>query len=105
LKLKSDPLVPWFFSLLSLNVMDILFTNPSREANPVTLLSWARIGIFTSACMKIGSVLLFGILCAITKKVTSQTDRSFAAGLMRKILIVLVAFYTFVVAWNIILWI
>ncbi len=105
MKRKSGPLVPWFFSLLSLNVLDILFTNPSGEANPVTLLSWAWIGIFPSACMKIGSVVLFGILCAITKKVTSQTDWNLAAGLMRKILIVLVAFYTFVVAWNIILWI
>jgi hypothetical protein len=105
LKRKSGPLVPWFFSLLSLNVMDILFTNSSREANPVTLLSWTSIGIFPSACMKIGSVFLFGILCAITKKVTNQTDWNLAAGLMRKILIALVAFYTFVVAWNIILWI
>ena len=55
--------------------------------------------------MKIGSVFLFGILCAITKKVANQTDWNLAAGLMRRILIVLVAFYTFVVAWNIILWI
>lgn len=105
MKWKLGSLVPWFLSLLSLNVMDILFTNPSREANPVTLLSWAWIGILPSACMKIGSVFLFGILCVITKKVANQTDWNLAAGVMRGILIVLVAFYTFVVAWNIILWI
>ena len=105
MKRNSGPLVPWFLLLLSLNVMDILFTNPSREANPVTLLSWAWIGIFPSACMKIGSVFLFGILVVITKKMANQTDWDLAAGLMRRILIVLVTFYTFVVAWNIILWI
>lgn len=102
---KSGSLIPWFLSLLMLNVMDILFTNPPREANPLTLLSWARIGILPSACMKIGSVLLFGILCVITRKVMKQMDWNIAARLMRGILIALVAFYTFVVAWNIILWI
>jgi hypothetical protein len=56
-----------------------------------------------SACMKIGLVLLFGILCAITRKVTNQIDWNLAARLMRGMLIVLVAFYTFVVAWNMIL--
>ncbi|MGA2310108.1 MAG: DUF5658 family protein [Candidatus Bathyarchaeia archaeon] len=101
---KSSSLVPWFLLLLSLNVLDISFTNPSREANPLTLLSWAQIGILPSACIKIGLVLLFGILCAITRKVTSQTDWNLAARLMRGILIALVAFYTFVVTWNMILW-
>ena len=103
LERKSGSLVPWFLSLLSLNVMDILFTNPSREANPLTLLSWAQIGILPSACMKIGLVLLFGILCTITRKVTNQIEWNLAARLMRGMLIVLVAFYTFVVAWNMIL--
>jgi hypothetical protein len=105
LEWKSGSLVPWFLLLVSLNVLDILFTNPSREANPLTLVSWAQIGILASACMKIGLVLLFGILCAITRKVTSQIDWNLAAGLMRGILIALVVFYTFVVTWNVILWI
>ena len=102
---KSGSLVPWFLLLLSLNVMDILFTNPSREANPLTLLSWAQIGILPSACIKIGLVLLFGILYVITRKVTNQIDWNLAVKLKRGILIALVAFYTFVVGWNMILWI
>jgi hypothetical protein len=101
---KSGSLVPWFLLLLSLNVLDILFTNPSREANPLTLLSWAQIGILPSAFLKVGLVLLFGIFCTITRKVTSQNDWNLAAKLMRGILIALVAFYIFVVTWNVILW-
>jgi hypothetical protein len=61
-------------------------------------------GILPSASLKVGLVLFFGILCVITKKVASPTDWNLAGRLLRGILIALVAFYLFIVAWNIILW-
>jgi hypothetical protein len=104
LEWKSTSLVSWFLLLLSLNILDISFTNPSLEANPLTLLSWANIGMLPSAFMKVGVVLLFGILCLMTKKLVSPTDWNLAGRLFRGMLIALVAFYLFVVSWNIILW-
>lgn len=101
---KLASLVPWFLLLLSLNILDISFTNPYQEANPLTLLSWAKMGILPSASLKVGLVLFFGILCVITKKVASPTDWNLAGRLLRGILIALVAFYLFIVAWNMILW-
>jgi hypothetical protein len=105
LERKSAPLFPWFLLLLSLNILDISFTNPSYEANPFTLLSWAKMGILPSACIKVGLVIFFGILYAITKKVASPTDWNLAGRLLQGILIALVIFYSFIVTWNIILWI
>jgi hypothetical protein len=100
---KSASLVPWFLLLLSLNILDISFTNPSSEANPLTLFSWTKIGILPSACIKVGLVLFLGILCVITKKLANPTDWNLAGRLLRGMLIVLVAFYSFIVTWNIVL--
>jgi len=104
LEKTSGSLVPWFLLLLSLNILDISFTNPLREANPITLLSWATMGVSLSACIKVGLVMFFGILCVLTKKAANPTDWHVADKLLRGILIALVAFYLFVVAWNMILW-
>jgi hypothetical protein len=95
----------WFLFLLSLNVLDILFTNVSREANPLALYSWERIGVLPSALVKVGLVLFFGVLCVVTNRVASQTERNFAGRIFRLVLIGLVVFYVFVVSWNMILWI
>jgi len=102
---KRSSLAPWFLSLLLLNVFDVLVTNPVYEFNPFTLYIWGQIGIFLSAWIKIGLVLLFGALCAFTKKVAEPTDWLFARKMLLGILIVLVSFYTFVVTWNIILFV
>jgi len=101
---KSASLVPWFLVLLSLNILDISFTNPSSEANPFTRFSWTEIGILPSAFIKVGLVLFLGILCIIAKKLADPTDWNLAGRLLRGMLIVLVAFYSFIVAWNIALW-
>ncbi len=85
--------------------MDILVTTPALESNPFTLYMWGKLGIFLSAWIKIGLVLFFGVLCALAKKVAKPTEWSFAKKLLLVTLIVLVAFYVFVVAWNIILYI
>jgi hypothetical protein len=103
LEWKSTSLAPWFLLLLSLNILDISFTNPSFEANPFTLLLWTRIGLLPSACIKVGLVLLFGMLCTITRKAASPNDWNFAGRLLRGVLIALVTFYSFVVTWNLIL--
>lgn len=90
----------WFFALLLLNIVDVLITTPAYEANPVTLFLWGRIGVFLSASLKIGVVLLFGGLYQLTKIVATPTEWAFSKKLFGGILVVLVAFYTFVVAWN-----
>lgn len=100
---KSGSLVPLFLFLLSLNILDISLTNPSREANPFTLYSWASVGVLPSAFMKVGLVLFFGVLCTITRRVASPIEWSFASRLLRVMLIGLVAFYVFVVTWNFVL--
>lgn len=102
---KLSSLTPWFLFLLGLNILDVLVTNPTYESNPLALYMWEQIGIFLSAWIKIGQVLLFGVLCALVKKVAKPTEWSFAEKLLRGTLIVLVAFYTFVIAWNLILYI
>lgn len=102
---KSSSLAPWFLFLLWLNIVDILLTNPAYESNPVTLYMWGNVGIFLSAWIKIGQVLFFGVLCAFIKKVATPIEWSFARKLLLGTLIVLVAFYIFVVAWNIILYV
>jgi hypothetical protein len=89
--------------LLSLNILDILVTNPAYEANPFTLYLWGKIGIFLSATIKIGLVLSFGLLYASAKKFAKPTEWSFARNIFRGILAVLVAFYIFVVSWNLVL--
>lgn len=89
-----------FLALLMLNFLDILITTPAYEANPVTIYLWGRIGFFLSALLKIGLVLSLGGLCQITRMVTTPPEWIFSRKLLRGILIVLVAFYTFVVVWN-----
>lgn len=103
LEWRLGSLVPLFLFLLSLNMLDISLTNPSREGNPFTLYSWASVGILPSALMKVGLVLFFGVLCAIARRVASPVEWSFAGRLLRVILIGLIAFYVFVVTWNLIL--
>jgi len=50
-----------------------------------------------------GLVLFFGFLCAFAKKLAKPTEWPFARKVFLGILIVLVAFYIFVVTWNLIL--
>ncbi|MDH5437788.1 MAG: DUF5658 family protein [Candidatus Bathyarchaeota archaeon] len=102
---KSSSLSPWFLFLLLLNVFDVLVTNPAYESNPFTLYIWGQVGIFLSAWIKLGLVLFFGVLCASAKKVTEPTEWPLVRKLLRGILIVLVAFYIFVVTWNVILFV
>ena len=90
----------WFVTLFLLNVLDIATTMPLYESNPVTLFLWGRIGIFLAAWFKMGLVLLFGILCISAKKVTNPNEWEFASQVFRGILIILVAYYAFVVTVN-----
>jgi len=99
----KSSLAPWFLFLLSLNLLDILVTNPALESNPFTLFMWEEVGVFLSAWIKVGLVLLFGGLCALAKKLAKPTEWPFAEKLLRGTLILLVFFYVFVVAWNILL--
>jgi hypothetical protein len=102
---KLSSLAPWFLFLLLLNVLDVLVTNPAYESNPFTLYIWGQIGIFLSAWIKIGLVLFFGVLCASAKKFSKPAEWVFARKALLGILIVLVAFYIFVVTWNVILFV
>ncbi len=92
----------WFITLFLLNILDIATTTPLYEANPVTLYLWGQIGIFLSAWVKIGLVLLFGALCVAAKKVAAPHEWKFTRQVFKAILIVLVAYYTFVVTVNLI---
>jgi len=87
-------------TLFLLNVLDIATTMPLYESNPVTLFLWGQIGIFLAAWFKIGLVLLFGILCVVAKKVTNPHEWEFTSQVFRAILIILVAYYAFVVTVN-----
>ena len=102
---KLSSLTPWFLFLLFLNIFDIFVTNPAYESNPFTLYIWGYIGIFLSAWIKIGLVLFFGVLCISAKKVAEPAEWSFARKLLLGVLIILVAFYIFVVTWNVILFV
>jgi hypothetical protein len=105
LEWKIGSMVHWLLFLFSLNVLDILFTNVSREANPLALYSWEKIGVLPSAFVKVGLVLFFGVLCVVTSRVASPVEWNFAGRILRLVLIGLVVFYVFVVSWNMILWI
>jgi len=83
-----------------LNILDIVTTTPLYEVNPVTLYLWGQIGIFLSAWVKIGLVLFFGILCAVAKKVVAPHEWKFTRQVFKVMLIILVAYYTFVVIMN-----
>jgi len=82
-----------------------LVTNPAYEANPFTLYMWGKLGIFISAWVKIGLVLLFGALCTLAKIVARPAEWPFARKLLLEISMILVSFYLFVVAWNLILYV
>jgi len=90
----------WFLSLFVLNILDIVTTIPNNELNPVTVYIWDKIGILLAAWVKIGLVVLFGVLCLAIKKVATPAEWHFARRFLGAILTVLVAFYIFVVAIN-----
>ncbi|MDH5624072.1 MAG: hypothetical protein OEY39_06345 [Candidatus Bathyarchaeota archaeon] len=100
--LQLSPIRVWFTTLLLLNILDIATTSPLYEANPVTLYIWGQIGIFLSAWVKIGLVLLFGALCVAAKKVVAPHEWKFTSQVFKAMLIVLVAYYAFVVIMNIV---
>lgn len=105
--MKSSPssLASSFLLLLWLNILDILLTNPACEANPFTLYVWGKVGVLLSAWIKIGLVLLFGVLIVLTKKSATPSEWAFSSMLFQAILILLGAFYSFVVIWNSLLFI
>jgi len=90
----------WFLSLFILNILDIITTNPNCELNPVTLYIWGRIGFFLAAWVKMVLIVLFGVLCLAIKKVATPDEWQFSRRLLGATLIILVAFYTFVVSIN-----
>ena len=98
--MHSLSLKVWFLSLFLLNILDIVTTIPHCELNPVALYIWSKIGFFLAAWVKVGLVVLYGVLCLAIKRVATPTEWHFAGRLLRAILIILVAFYVFVVAIN-----
>ena len=102
-KSSSKSLSSWFLFLLYLNIFDILVTNPAYEANPLTLYLWGEIGIFLSATIKVGLVLVFGVLYVSAKKFAKPTEWPFAREIFRGLLVLLLVFYIFVVTWNLVL--
>ena len=92
----------WFMTLFLLNAIDIATTMPLYESNPVTLFLWGQIGVFLAAWFKIGLVLFFGILCVVAKKVAAPYEWEFTSQIFRAILIILVAYYAFVVTVNLV---
>jgi len=98
--LRLSSIKAWFVTLFLLNILDVATTTPLYEANPVTLYLWGQIGIFLSAWVKIGLVLLFGILCVVAKKVVAPHEWKFTRQVFKAMLIVLVAYYAFVVTVN-----
>lgn len=100
--LRLSSVKVWFMALFLLNMLDIATTSPLYEANPVTLYFWGQIGIFLSAWAKIGLVLFFGTLCTVTKKVATPHEWKFASQVFKAMLMVLVAYYAFIVTVNLI---
>ena len=105
LKERFSSLQIWFTLLLWLNLMDIFLTNPAYEANPFTLYLWGKIGILLSAWIKVGQVLFLGVLILLVKKVAKPVEWGFLRKLLLGLLVILSAFYVFVVGWNTILYI
>jgi hypothetical protein len=87
--------------LFILVTLDIFSTTPVIEGNPLTLYLWAQFGIFLSAWIKIGQVLLFGVLCFSAKRTAKPNEWAVAKKILLGLLRILVAFYIFVVSWNI----
>jgi hypothetical protein len=101
--LQLSSIKVWFTALFLLNILDIATTSPFYEANPVTLYFWGQIGIFLSAWVKIGLTLFFGTLCVVAKKVAAPHEWKFTSQIFRAILIILVAYYAFVVTVNLLI--
>lgn len=101
MELKLSSFLPWFLFLLLLVILDIFTTNPAYEANPFALYMWAQIGIFFSALIKIGQVLFFGLLFISAKKIAKPTEWPFVKKILWGAHFILVAFYIFVVTWNV----
>jgi hypothetical protein len=99
-RLQLSSLKVWFTTLFLLNILDIATTSPLYEANPVTLYLWGQIGIFLSAWIKIGLVLVFGTLCVTAKKLVAPHEWAITRKVFTTTLIFLVAYYTFVVTVN-----
>ncbi|MDH5770425.1 MAG: hypothetical protein OEZ25_03965 [Candidatus Bathyarchaeota archaeon] len=91
----------WFLLLFILVALDIFSTNPVIEGNPLTLYLWAQFGIFFSAWIKIGQVLFLGVLCFSAKRIAKPNDWIITKKILFGLLKILVAFYTFVVTWNV----
>jgi hypothetical protein len=89
-----------FLLLLLLIILDIATTNPSFEANPLTLYVWTQLGVFLSAWLKVGQTLFLGALCVAAKRIAKPNEWLLAKKMLQATLLVLVAFYIFVVAWN-----
>jgi len=87
--------------LFILVALDIISTNPAIEGNPLTLYLWSQFGIFFSAGIKLGEVLLFGVLCFSAKKIAKPNEWIIAKKILFGLIRMLVAFYTFVVTWNV----
>lgn len=100
-----SPIRNLFLILFWLNILDVLVTIPAYEANPFTLYLWGKMGIFLSAWLKIGLVLLLAGLCQLTKMTATLPEWAYSKKIFNGILVVLVAFYIFVVVWNTILFI
>jgi hypothetical protein len=98
---KQSSLGFWLLLLYILIALDILSTNPVMEGNPFTLYLWAQFGIFFSAWIKIGQVLLFGLFCFSVKRVAKPNEWIFARKIVFGLLKILVAYYSFIVAWNV----
>jgi len=98
--LRLSSIKVWFTTLFLLNILDMVTTSPLCEANPVTVYLWGQIGIFLSGWVKLGLVLFFGALCLVAKKVVAPHEWKFTSQVFKAMLIVLVAYYVFVVAVN-----
>lgn len=103
LRWKFSSLEPWLLSLFCLNILDIIVTNPALESNPLTLLMWGKIGILFSALVKLSLIFIFGVLCIVAKRIAKPVEWDLTSRLLLGILVTLVAYYLFVVFWNILL--
>ena len=98
--IRASSLLGWFLALLLLNLADIATTIPVFESNPVTLYLWGRIGVFLSAWVKMGLVGVLGALCLAANNVATPQEWESARKIFLGMMIILVAYYGFVVAVN-----
>jgi hypothetical protein len=64
---------------------------------------WGKIGVLLSAWIKVGLVLLFGLLCFVATKLSKPEEEGFTYKILRGLTAILIAYYSFVVGWNILL--